>query len=218
MSPWQRCYRYTILIASLSVAGLLSLGVPAREEIAKETSAYPLHVLILRHAEKPDNDDPHLTSRGAARAAAFPALFLIPPTFPTRPAPFPTPDFLFAARESKHSNRPVETVTPLSKALAGMPIHSKHKDEDFQAVVNELFGEAKYAGKTSLICWHHGKIHKLTLAILAKAKNAAQVKEKVPPTWDDGYFDRVWQINFDPAGQATFANRPQQLLFKDAAQ
>lgn len=79
---------------------------------------FPKQVLIIRHAEKPDaKDDPHLTSRGAARAAALPSLFVAPPTFPTKPASFPNPDFLFATKESSHSSRPVETVTPLSKAL-----------------------------------------------------------------------------------------------------
>src|SRR5262249_20882817 len=112
-------------------------------------------------------------------------------------------------------NRPVETVQPLAKALGDKEIHAKHADDDYQLVVDHLFSNAKYAGKTVLICWHHGKIYKLTQAVLAKAKNADQVKGQVPNHWDQDVFDRVWLITFDDQGQATFANRRQRLLFKD---
>jgi hypothetical protein len=230
MTSWHRVERYALRAVILACFGLLPLGlwaaagVPApavasaRKTGVEQPGKYPSQVLILRHAEKPDNDDdPHLTSRGAARAAALPSLFLIPPTFPTKPAPFAVPDFLFAAEESKHSNRPVETITPLSKVLGDQHIHHKHKDDDFQAVADELFSDGKYAGKTVLICWHHGKIPKLTRAILDKATNAATVKDQVPKHWADTVFDRVWQITFDGTGQASFNDRPQRLLFNDQA-
>jgi hypothetical protein len=184
--------------------------------VADQADTYPHLVLIIRHAEKPDDkDDKHLTSRGAARAAALPSLFFIPKTFRTKPAPFPTPDFLFATEESKDSNRPVETVQPLAKALGDMEIHAKHADGDYQPMIDHLFSDAKYAAKTVLICWHHGKIPKLALAVLAKAKNFDKVKEQVPKHWDEGAFDRVWQITFGNQDEATFVNRPQKLLFKD---
>src|SRR5262249_17337907 len=117
--------------------------------------------------------------------------------------------------ESKHSNRPVETVRPLAKALGGMDIHAKHRDDEYPAVVDHLFRNAKYAGKSVLICWHHGKIPKLTRVLLARGKNGDKIKEQVPRHWDDGIFDRVWEITFDGRGNATFLNRPQKLLFKD---
>jgi hypothetical protein len=228
MSAWQRFQRFAFVVALLSLGGWLPRGpvnsapatgfTSASERPVKQTGKYPRQLLILRHAEKPDDDgDPNLTSRGAARAAALPSLFLILPTFPTKPASFATPDFIFAAKESKKSNRPVETVTPLAKALNDMHIHAKHKNEDFQAVVDDIFGDEKYAGKTILICWHHGKIPSLTLAILDAAKNGDMVKDQVPKHWDDGVFDRMWEIAFDDGGKATFANRPQRLLFEDHA-
>jgi hypothetical protein len=181
--------------------------------------ADPAQVLIIRHAEKPEDDEgPHLSSRGAARAAALPALFVVPPTFPTRPARFRAPDFIIATRASTNSNRPVETVTPLAKALGDVSIHDKHRDDDFQAMVDDLFGNAKYNGKTVLICWHHGKVPKLTQAVLARATNADKVREQVPEKWGPEVFDRVWQITFDDQGKAKFADRPQQLLFKDSVE
>jgi hypothetical protein len=213
------------LLASLALVpwpnGLVRAeGVTTASEPADQSTAkHPHQVLIIRHAEKPDEEgDPHLTSRGAARAAALPALFLIPPTFPTKPAPFPAPDFVFATKASKESNRPIETVTPLAKVLGDLHIHDKHANDDFQALVDDLFGDAKYAGKTVLVCWHHGKIPKLAEAVLARAKNADRVVDKVPKKWDELVFDQVWQITFDDPGEATFAIRFQQLLFKDKAE
>jgi hypothetical protein len=177
----------------------------------------PQYVLIIRHAEKPKDDrDTHLTSRGAGRAAALPSLFWIKDAFRTKPARFPTPDFLFATKESDSSNRPVETVQPLAKALGDMDIHKKHVNREHQSVVDHVFGDAKYAGKTVLICWHHGKIPKLARAVSDKAKNKDKLRARVPPRWDDKVFDRVWQFTFDGQGGAKFADRPQRLLYGDS--
>jgi hypothetical protein len=184
---------------------------------SQQRSTLPRQVLIIRHAEKPDDEaDIHLASRGAARAAALPALFVIPPTFPTKPAAFATPEVIFAAKQSKFSNRSVETVTPLAKALADMPIDHKRADKAFQALVDDIFSESKHAGKTILICWHHGSLPDLALAVIAKAKNASLIKGQVPQRWGGAVFDRVWVITFDDAGNATFEDRPQRLLFGDA--
>jgi hypothetical protein len=224
----QQFTRFTLLATILGVCGWLPAGPAAQRNgpavqvpsltaaPAAQASTYPQDILIIRHAEKPiDKEDEHLTSRGAARAAALPSLFYIPKAFRTKPAPFPTPDFIFATAKSKHSNRPVETVQPLAKALGDVEIHAKHADDDYQPVVDHLFSNAKYADKTVLICWHHGKIRDLTRAVLHKAKNKDTVKKQVPKHWDENIFDRVWRITFDKQGQATFANRPQKLLFKD---
>jgi hypothetical protein len=194
-------------------------GTPATPAQGKQAAGRPQCVLILRHAEKPKKEDGgiHLTSRGAARAAALPSLFPIPPTFPTKPAPFPRPDFLFAAAKSDNSNRPVETVEPLARALGDLRINHKHPDHDYKAVVKHLFEDPRYAGKTVLICWHHGQIPHLTRAILKQATNADKLKDQVPD-WDDAIFDRVWQITFDEQARATYANHPQRLLFGDKAE
>jgi hypothetical protein len=226
MDVWHRWGRPALLAAALAFFGTLAVGPwveggpPATGSAAARAveKRQPRCLLLIRHAEKPaDDQDIHLTSQGAGRAAALPSLFLIPPTFPTKPAPYPTPDFLFATKQSSKSNRPVETVQPLSRALGNMPLHDKHADKDFQPLVNHVFGDAKYAGKTVLICWHHGKMRKLALAICKKAKNGNQLRDRVPERWDDKVFDRVWQFTFDDRGGATFADQPQRLLFGDSA-
>jgi hypothetical protein len=195
------------------VAGLARVGVAA-----DPPSKYPREILMIRHAEKPDEKgDPHLTSRGAARAAALPSLFLIPPTFPTKPPTFARPDILFAAKTSGNSSRPIETITPLSRALSDLHIHDKHKDDDFQAVADEIFGSPKiFGGKTILICWHHGKMPKLARAIAGKTKNGDSLQ--IPDSIDENVFDRIWSITITPQGQAAFVNGAQRLLYGDSAQ
>jgi hypothetical protein len=228
MIAGQKCTRILLLATILGVSGFLpaqpagplrgaAAGIPSLSRAkAAQVVSYPRDVLLLRHAEKPDEKgDKHLTSRGAARAAALPSLFFIPNAFRTKPAPFPTPDYVFATSESKNSNRCVETLQPLAKALGDLAIHSKYANADYQALVDHLFGDGKHAGKTVLICWHHGKLPELTQAVLAKAKNAAKVKEQIPTHWEDNVFDRVWQFTFDDQGNAAFRDRPQNLLFKD---
>jgi hypothetical protein len=170
-------------------------------------SKLPKQVLIIRHGEKrgypgADNtvDGPSLSTKGYERAGAL---------APYVPAQFGRPDFLFAMRASENSNRPVETITPLSKAI-GVPIDDKHADKDYGKVAADILSNPKYAGKLVLICWHHGKIPDLAGALRA-----------VPPVskWPGTVFDRVWQIDYpideSTANNLPVLNLPQKLLYGD---
>jgi hypothetical protein len=124
---------------------------------------------------------------------------------PAQPPRFPLPDFIIASQHSKHSNRPVETITPLAAAL-GMPYNDKHANEDYPTVANNLLTHLKYAGKIVLVCWHHGKVPEFAQALGVSN----------PPDWPDNVFDRVWQITYS-SGTVTLQNLPQMLLYGDAA-
>ena len=81
----------------------------------------PARLLVMRHAEKTGDDgDPRLSSKGAERAQRL--ADYIPQTFGGI-------DFIFAARDSKKSMRPRETVEPLAKAL-GLEIDGRFDDEE----------------------------------------------------------------------------------------
>src|SRR5436305_1920309 len=60
---------------------------------------YPQQILIIRHAEKTgESTDIHLSEKGKRRADVLDQLFA---RSSNRPAPFPKPDFIFAAHEHK---------------------------------------------------------------------------------------------------------------------
>ncbi len=196
------------------------------------TNTRPGQVLIIRHGEKvgdPKKDDDggrHLSIRGSARAAALPSLFAGPlpqlsckfhtkagtfvgeyrdiPLKGSAPR-FTAPNFIFATESSKHSKRPVETVTPLATALT-LPINDRFTDDDadIKKMTNAILNEIGFAGKVVLICWHHGRIPDV-----AKALGITK-----PPKWDGKVFDRVWQITF-PRGKASLTDLPQELMYGD---
>ena len=197
------------------------------------SNSVPSQVLIIRHGEKVGNpkkeDDGgrHLSIQGSARAAGLPSLFV--PAMPQsscklqgkspkfsgdyRPIPikgtaprFPTPNFIFATEPSKHSNRPVETVTPSAIAL-NLFINDRFEntDVDIKKMTNAVLNDPAFTGKIVLICWHHGQIPDV-----AKALGVAK-----PPKWDGKVFDRVWQITF-PKGKAALADLQQMLLYGDS--
>ncbi len=93
----------------------------------------PATILIIRHAEKLTDGRLDLSETGFKRAALLPKLFLPAGVRPD----LPTPQFLFATHQSKHSNRPVETITPLSEALH-LPISHDIMDEDYAELRSEF--------------------------------------------------------------------------------
>lgn len=199
-----------------------------------DTDTRPSQVLIIRHGEKvgdPKKDDDggrHLSVQGTARAAALPSLFA--PALPQlscklfhvakefvgsyrqiplkgKASRFSVPNFIFATEQSGHSNRPIETVTPLATGL-NLPINDRYEDNDaeIKEMTNAVLNELAFAGKIVLICWHHAKIPDI-----AKALGVSK-----PPKWDGKVFDRIWQITY-PKGQASLNNLPQMLLYGDSA-
>jgi hypothetical protein len=157
----------------------------------------PKQILLMRHAEKDANTaNPNLNARGYARAAALVRLF---------PARFDTPGFLFASKASQRSNRPVETIAPLARALH-LPIDARFADEEFASLAGDLSSHSHYSGVTVLICWRHENIPRLA-AMLGVASP--------PSTWPDAQFDRIWRIRYIGGG-VTLDDLPQHLLDGDS--
>lgn len=202
MSPVRRSRAITrrecLTTGAALFLGSLNLFAQSFNRDTQEGAANrPKQILIIRHAEKSDlKTDVDLNPRGYARAAALPTLF---------PSRFPIPDFLFAARQSKHSNRPVETITPLARAL-GLKIDNTYPNEDFGGLARRVLKQPVYGGKIVLICWHHENIPALARAL--GVTNA-------PAHWPEKRFDQVWRIEY-PEGAAALTELGQQLLAGDS--
>jgi len=155
----------------------------------------PATILIIRHAEKPTEGDPDLSTEGYARAQILLKDFIPPGVRPD----LPPPQFIFAAAPSTHSNRSALTVIPLAGAL-NLLIDQDFKDHKYADLASELLS-GKYAGKVVLISWHHGKIPQLAAALGA-----------TPPynPWPDQQFDRIWKIDYIN-GKATLQDLPYEI-------
>ena len=190
------------------VAVFLAVLVPAagNQTIEQGTQKWPNTILIIRHAEKPSDElqSPELAPEGKERAKALARLF---EASTDRPKPFPEPDFIFAARNTKQSHRPLDTVSVLAKTI-NVPVNSSYSNGAYSQLARELLHNPKYAGKTILICWHHG-----TIPQLAQQLNATGI----PDSWKGSVYDRVWQISYDNEGKGSFHKLPQRLLAHDKA-
>ena len=88
----------------------------------------PATIYLIRHADKLTDGREDLSPKGFLRAAMIPQLF-VPEAGSTRVL-LPKPEFLFATAKSKHSNRPFETIMPLSSAL-NLPIANEIENDNF---------------------------------------------------------------------------------------
>ena len=158
-------------------------------------------ILLIRHAEKPDNesrgvnsdgspDDKSLTVRGWQRAGA-----LIGELADAK--------FLFASHSS--SSRPRQTLEPLSAKLnIRLNLDFGKGDE------SRLAAAAKACGGVVVICWQHEYMSAVANAIVGNTTTA-------PQKWPENRFDVTWVFNLDQrTGGYTFTQRPQLLLTGDS--
>jgi hypothetical protein len=151
-------------------------------------------VLIIRHAEKPDDDsNPLLSDLGGQRAQKYVEYF----KHLMIDGHSATPVFVFATKDSKNSDRPWLTVKPLVDALKLPHDHSIKKD-DFSQVVSQLKGGG-YDDKIVLICWHHGNIPGI-LDALGANHHALLDGDKWPGKPPKDVFGWLVELEFDSNG------------------
>jgi len=154
----------------------------------------PSMIVVVRHAEKPEKGSaPHLAVRGKMRAIGLSKLL---------PKMFHNVRFIFASTSTKNSERPYETIRSTAKKL-GLKIRTKFADKQVKKIAKEL-DRKRYAGKTVVICWHHGQIPQL----IEELGFPSPYKK-----WPPEVFDRL--IVMDDDG---LLNLPQRLLFGDSGE
>ena len=170
--------------------GLLILTFSLMEEPAHAVPpAYSNAViLIIRHAEKPDDGTDGLTPAGQRHAAAYVKYFQ---TYMIDSRPLHL-DAIYAAADSANDSRPRLTVEPLAKAL-GLTVDTTYKNKHLQDLATAL--QTKAAGKQVLICWHHHRIPDLITAL------GADANQLVPGgIWPDDQYYWVIQLCYDKDG------------------
>lgn len=157
---------------------------PAGNYLANNT------ILIVRHAEKPDEatGQTGLTEAGSRRAEAYIRYF----------QPFHDDGMrlkitaLYAGADSASSIRPRLTLEPLSKA-SRMPLDTTVSTKDPESLLALLRSHPH--GDTPLVCWRHGQIPAL-LAAFGAAPDSLLPSGK----WPDEVYDWVVILHFDARG------------------
>jgi hypothetical protein len=186
--PSKNTFVSAVLIA------LLMASAAFADDDAKtpDTNAYPALkdavILIIRHAEKTASGD-ELSPDGYKRADAYVNYFK---NYQVDGKPLKL-DYLYAAADSKNSKRVRLTVEPLSKAT-GLKLDNRIANKKFQDMVDEL--HATSHGHGILICWHHGQIANMLLALGADP-DIVLPKGK----WPDHVFNWVLELHYDSNGQ-----------------
>jgi broad specificity phosphatase PhoE len=185
-----------------------------------------LTILIIRHAEKPDEDWPgpgltdkgqedteSLVIRGWQRAGAWTALFGAGLDGDN----YPTPQAVYAATPGAHdklnqgpSRRPYETVLPLAQRLKLPEPNTSFATGQEGELVEELLALSDVA----LVAWEHKAIISDILPRLP-----VRNKSDLPTHWPDHRFDVV--LRFDRAAGETdfvFSERCPRLMWRDSNQ
>lgn len=202
--------RNVFLLCALALpvtAGIAGNTLAAFAQDADVAAKAPAVIYVLRHAEKPigDDKDPNLTPAGFKRADLIPTLF-IAAKGSAQPPRLQRPDYIFAADTSKHSNRPIETITPTARAL-NLPLNHDYQDKETAEISQKLLS-GKYAGKVVVICWRHSEIPALAAALGVT---------DAPAKWNEDVFDRIWEIQW-VGGKAELTIVPEELLPGDATE
>ena len=188
-----------LVIASMMLAGAQPAlarhhhhhGEMAASGLAGDT------LLIIRHAEKPeqDNGGPGLAPAGEARAKAYASYFQ---HFELDGAPVKI-DAIIATADSQDSERPRLTVAPFSQA-SGLKIEQPFPDKEVKALAHWLApGEPN---RTILIAWHHGKLAKLLNQL------GADPDQLLPDgMWPEDTYNWVIALRYDAQGDLAEARK-----------
>ncbi|MGA8136915.1 MAG: flagellar basal body-associated protein FliL [Pseudomonas gingeri] len=175
----------TLLPGVLAFSALI-LATPAMAH--KEVGLSDVTVLIVRHAEKPDQGR-GLSPAGEHRAQAY-ASYFDPLSLDGAQL---TPQRLIATSDSKESDRPRLTLTPLSQRL-NLPIEQPYADDEVDKLVKSLGKDNSVP--VVLIAWHHGHIDNLIEAFGGDAKKLTGQKH-----WPEDVYDWLIVLRFDHKGQ-----------------
>lgn len=159
------------------------------------------NIIIIRHAEKPENDLGQLNCKGLNRALALPTYF---------EENFPEPDYIFApkpilrdksteknAKDSYYYERPLITIEPtaIKNSLpvnigiaAGDPsLGDEALYSSANILIKELLSE-KYRSSTIFLAWEHVNIPIIAKLLLKKFN----VDSSNIPRWKKDDFDSVY--------------------------
>lgn len=210
------------VVVSIVLAGCGSARVapgPAAPTAPQPAPVPPAAVvMIIRHGEKPEGDDPgldadgredeaSLTATGWQRARGLVGLF--DPPAGTLRAELARPVAIYAAgaTDEGEGQRTRETVAPLADAL-GLTVNTEFGRGDERELARAVEKNAERQGAT-LISWQHGGIPEIV-------DRFPNVRPAPPKEWPDDRFDVVWVLTRSGDGWR-FGQVPERVLPQDRA-
>jgi hypothetical protein len=177
-------------IGSLTWAAIFLVLVVGQVSAKSNSQLTNATVLIIRHAEKPAAGK-DLAPAGFKRAQAY-VPFFNSLKIDSQPVKL---DHLFAAQESKNSDRCRETLTPVSNALR-LKLHTRFGVNESQRLVDKV--RRSYSDEAVLICWHHGSIPNLLRAF------GVNPTELLPGgKWPEEVFGWMIVLRYDQDGKVS---------------
>lgn len=162
--------------------------------------ATPKNIIILRHAEKIQGGN-RLNLKGFERAGALPYYFSGTPLYNNPP---PTHFFATALEGPDSSIRTIQTCTPIANHY-NSPLNIDFKHTEINKLAHELLHNPKYNDTTVLICWSHGHIRPLVLALGGED----------PGKWKADIFDQVYLLTYNLSNKPSLHVILQKLMFGD---
>jgi len=167
-------------------------------------SAQPQRILLLRHAEKPSDDNKAtLSLRGQQRAKAVVSFLTQTPGLIDKDAQV----VLFATHFGKkvRDNHTHETLAPLARQLH-LKIQSPYENTSYAALARHVLKSPECKGKVVVVCWDHEHLSELAAALGVRPE---------APKWKGSVFDRVWVLT-PKNGAMQMEDLPQKLLHGDS--
>ena len=174
---------YYLMLALIFISACLMSCDGKKQNTDKNSPSDNLKIVIIRHAEKPDNGD-NLSCQGQNRALQLAEVLHAKLDLPENiyvPA-------LKSSDATKHS-RMFQTISPFAIKY-NLTINSKYSADETEKIAKNVF---KKDGLV-LMVWAHSEIQGLANAL--GVNNA--------PQWADGDFDSIWVINYQD-GEASFS-------------
>jgi hypothetical protein len=153
----------------------------------------PKQIILIRHAEKKNPDgtveEVHLSANGYKRANEYVNYFTN-----LRPKHINKPNVIIAMKQKKDtsSNRPVETVQPVAKALK-IPIYANWKQKNIVSAFDDINRYGK--NKTVLVSWEHDYL--VHIAQLLGAPVEDWGLDPISDDDDSDCYNAVWVITND---------------------
>lgn len=202
---------------------LFGLALVAWFCVSGSARGQPATIVMIRHAEKPDDPaDTGLTWQGKARAAALVAYFQGDPTVMAVMAKAGPPLLFAQATPAGKSQRPLLTLQPYAASFTpplaiDQSVGSGHPEKLAHHLIADKDGTFK--GKTVLICWEHQHLAEMGQDFVKEMSGRGITVKGAPAAWKwpgGQVYGRTWVFSFTDPKTCQFFDYGQQLMFDDA--